>query len=342
MWLSRFAIALLCVVALVIAGFAVVMRLGGYAPLTGSGEPPVSRWKRKTYTYKVVDEIELSADVYRVENSQKQPAIVWIHSGGLITGSRHHVPPYLRSFCRQHGITVISIDYRLAPETKLPDIAEDVVDAYEWIKNLGPDLLAIDADRIAVIGHSAGGYLTLLLATHAGAGLKAIVVLSGYADLTGAWLTKPSPYHIKSRERLSRALVENAVGNSGLTNVPWGAGIREKRSRYYTFLRQTGAWPEDVVGFNPVTEYRRYLPYLPLLHINGSFPPALLLHGELDQDVPFEQGLAIAERVARQGVYHEFIRVPNAGHNLFDTDNIEVVSALQQIDRFLLEQLTRK
>jgi dipeptidyl aminopeptidase/acylaminoacyl peptidase len=66
------------------------------------------------------------------------------------------------------------------------------------------------------------------------------------------------------------------------------------------------------------------------------------LHGDLDQDVPFEQGLAIAERFARHGVYHEFIRVPNAGHNLFDTDNIEVVTALQQIGRFLLEQLTRK
>ena len=318
------------------------MRLGGYAPLTSSEETTILKWKRKTYTYKVVDDIEIYADVYRIENSQKQPAVVWIHGGGLITGSRRYIPPYLRSFCRQNGITLISIDYRLAPEIKLPDIAKDVIDAYEWIKNLGPDIFAIDADRIVAIGHSAGGYLTLFLATHAGAGLKAIVVLSGYADLTGEWLTKPSLYHINSREHLNRALVENAVGNSVFTNVPSGTDIREKRSRYYTLLRQTGDWPKEVVGFDPVNEYHLYHPYQPILHINGLFPPTLLLHGELDQDVPIEQGQAVAGRLVHQGVYHEFIRLPNAGHNLFDTDNLEVVAGLQQIGRFLLEQFSRK
>jgi acetyl esterase/lipase len=55
---------------------------------------------------------------------------------------------------------VISIDYRLAPETKLPAIVEDVRDALRWMRTYA-DTLYIDRERIGVCGGSAGGCLTL-------------------------------------------------------------------------------------------------------------------------------------------------------------------------------------
>ena len=52
---------------------------------------------------------------------------------------------------------VVSIDYRLAPETKLPAIVEDVQDACRWVRERGPKLFRIAPERLAVMGGSAGG-----------------------------------------------------------------------------------------------------------------------------------------------------------------------------------------
>ena len=46
------------------------------------------------------------------------------------------------------GFAVVSIDYRLAPETKLPAIIEDVEAAFDWIRGQGPDLFRADPDRL--------------------------------------------------------------------------------------------------------------------------------------------------------------------------------------------------
>jgi acetyl esterase/lipase len=59
------------------------------------------------------------------------------------------------------GYTVVAIDYRLAPETKLPGILEDVQDAYGWLRKTATEL-RIDPTRIGIVGHSAGGYLALM------------------------------------------------------------------------------------------------------------------------------------------------------------------------------------
>jgi len=55
-----------------------------------------------------------------------------------------------------------SVDYRLVPKSKLPEILEDVQDAFLWIGTTGADLLNINPGKLAVAGDSAGGYLALM------------------------------------------------------------------------------------------------------------------------------------------------------------------------------------
>ena len=64
--------------------------------------------------------------------------------------------------CRTDGFVLVSIDYRLAPEVKLPAVIEDVQDAFRWLREQGPKQLRIDPDKLVVSGGSAGGYLTLM------------------------------------------------------------------------------------------------------------------------------------------------------------------------------------
>ena len=154
-------------------------------------KPP---FKRQTFVYKKAGRLEIAADIFRSGGTGAQPAILWLHGGALIMASRALLPPasqlerYLAS-----GYTFVSIDYRLAPETKLPTIVEDIEDAYAWVRTQGRRLFNIDPDRIAIMGMSAGAYLAQVAGFRLRPRLRAVVSLYGYGDITGPWLSRPDP-----------------------------------------------------------------------------------------------------------------------------------------------------
>ena len=76
--------------------------------------------------YKSVPGCEIRADVYRAPGSVPTPALIWIHGGCLMYGSRMNIRPAHLDAYLAAGWTVVSIDYRLAPETLLPAIVEDL------------------------------------------------------------------------------------------------------------------------------------------------------------------------------------------------------------------------
>jgi acetyl esterase/lipase len=112
----------------------------------------------QTYTYKQVGDLEIKADVHRADDDTLRPVVVWIHGGALIMGGRGGIDARVKKMFLEAGYGIVSIDYRLAPETKLPAILEDVEDAFRWVREKGPTLFRIDAGKIAVLGGSAGGY----------------------------------------------------------------------------------------------------------------------------------------------------------------------------------------
>src|SRR5947209_4014031 len=109
---------------------------------------------KETYVYKTVGETKVHADVYRANDAKLRPVVVWLHGGALIVGSRTGVPEQLLNLCRQEGYVLVSFDYRLAPEVKLPEIIDDVKDAFRWLRDQGPKTLSIDPDRMVVAGGS--------------------------------------------------------------------------------------------------------------------------------------------------------------------------------------------
>jgi acetyl esterase/lipase len=120
-----------------------------------AGEP-------RTYVYKKAGGLEIKADVFRPSDESRRPIVVWIHGGALIMGSRRGLGGPIRKLLLESGYVVVSIDYRLAPESKLPAIIEDVEDSFRWIRGEGAKLFHGDPSKLAVAGGSAGGYLTLV------------------------------------------------------------------------------------------------------------------------------------------------------------------------------------
>jgi acetyl esterase/lipase len=88
------------------------------------------------------------------------PALLWIHGGGYVIGSAAQDDQLCRRFAREVGMTVASVDYRLAPDHPYPAPLEDCYAALKWLIHLP----AVDSDRVAIGGASAGGGLAAALA----------------------------------------------------------------------------------------------------------------------------------------------------------------------------------
>ena len=93
-------------------------------------------------------------------------AIVWLHGGGFVMGDLETEHPWAVRIAESSGATVVSVDYRRAPEERFPAAFDDVYAAFTWTVENAPEL-GIDPDRIAVGGHAAGAGLAAAVALRA-------------------------------------------------------------------------------------------------------------------------------------------------------------------------------
>jgi acetyl esterase len=94
--------------------------------------------------------------------SGPQPALVFFHGGGFVFGDLDTHDELCRMLCWHARVTVVSVEYRLAPEDPFPAAVDDAVAAFAWVRDNGADL-GIDPGRIAVGGDSAGGNLAAVV-----------------------------------------------------------------------------------------------------------------------------------------------------------------------------------
>jgi acetyl esterase/lipase len=289
---------------------------------------------KKTYTYKTASTCAIRADVYAPPGEARRPVVVWIHGGALIMGSRSGMDRALLGKLLRAGYIVVSIDYRLAPETKLPAILEDVEDACRWVREKGPGLFHADPKRMAVMGGSAGGYLTLTTGYRVKPRPKALVAFWGYGDVVGAWYSRPDPFY----SRMPAVAKEEAYRLVGGGVISEDDG-KHNRARFYLYCRQHGLWPKEVAGRDPERERKAFDPFCPVRHVTAAYPPTLLVHGTKDTDVPYEQSATMANELARKGVAHELITVRGAGHGLARAKPATVADVHERVLAFLKRRL---
>ncbi len=292
---------------------------------------------KKTFTYKNVDKCNIQADVYQRGQEKHRPVVVWIHGGALIMGNRGQIDRELLRKLLEAGYVVVSIDYRLAPETKLPAILEDLEDACKWLRLQGPELFGINPERMAFMGGSAGGYLTLSSGFRVEPRPKALVSFWGYGDVAGDWYSRPDPYYSKQpavpKEEAYRAVGDQVISESSGKN---------NRHRFYLYCRQLGLWPKEVAGIDPDKEPKNFDRFCPLRNVTAKYPPTLLVHGTKDTDVPYEQSELMAKELDRIGVQHELMTIRDAGHGLAGAKPGVMAKVHERVLAFLKEYLVSK
>jgi acetyl esterase/lipase len=290
------------------------------------------QYVKSTEAYKTVGDLAILADVYRPTGERVVPVVVWIHGGALINGHREGISGRVRDYAKSRGFALVSIDYRLAPETKLPAILEDIEDAFRWIRGPAAKKFHLDPKRIAVTGGSAGGYLTLVTGYRVKPRPQALVAFWGYGDLIGPWYSSPSKHPRHNRVKPTREEAWKQVSGSPV------ADSRKRKGNgglFYVYCRQTGLWPQHVSDWDPHSESEKFFPYMPVKNVTADWPPTLMIHGTEDTDVPHEQSAMMARQFVQHGVDHNLISIEKGEHGLGGGDPIKINQAYREADKFL-------
>lgn len=207
-----------------------------------------------------------------------------------------------------------------------------IFSAYNMLDEKGPVLLNINPNKIVVVGSSAGAYLGLLSGTFEEKP-SSIVFFYGYGDILAEWYGMPSEYYCKM-PLVTREEAYGVINNEAITQ-----GFRE-RFIYYLYCRQKGIWTKEVSGYHTLFQKEKIIPFCPIYNVSSDFPSTLLIHGDKDTDVPYEQSVKMAEKLEEYGINNKLITVKNEGH-LFDNDmkKLATIEALSQVLGFLEENL---
>lgn len=153
------------------------MRLGGIDGLAVNADPAASRAQMRQsllslpgpQIHVTVDDLtipgpagEIGARHYRPASGTASDLLVFYHGGGWVLGDLDTADALCRLTCRDAGVHVLSVDYRLAPEHPAPAAIDDAYAAFKWAYEHAAELGATPG-RVAVGGDSAGGNLAALV-----------------------------------------------------------------------------------------------------------------------------------------------------------------------------------
>jgi len=213
------------------------------------------------------------------DNARPLPAYIYAHGGGFVVGDLDMVETMCRTVCRDAGIVVASVDYRLAPEHRFPAGLEDMIGVVRHVAANGA-ALGIDASRLAVGGDSAGGNLAAAAAQAlrgpGGIALRFQVLVYPVTDLT---CSQPS-----------------------YKDLGTGYPLTEERMRNYIrlYLEEPARQAPDPRA-SPL-----------LAQSFAGLPPALVVVAGLDPLV--DEGVAYARRLEEAGIAAEIVEVADHPH----------------------------
>ena len=269
----------------------------------------IKKWKNLAYVNQGHERQRL--DLYLPQpSSTKLPLIIWVHGGGWKNGSKDrfaHLNPLL-----ERGFAVASINYRLSHHATFPAQIHDCKAAVRFLRK-NAQRFGLDPEKFGVWGSSAGGHLVALLGTSGEVseleGDLGTVGVSSRVQAVCDWCG-PTAFLKMNKQAGATGKINHDAPKSP-ESLLVGASIQDE--------------PEKTRKVNPI-EY-----------VSSDDPPFLIMHGDQDRLVPFQQSQMLNDALKAAGVTTTLVLVKGAGHGLKNQRDRQ-----QSIDFFTNQFLDQK
>jgi acetyl esterase/lipase len=230
------------------------------------------------------------------------PVVVFLHGGGFCFGSRLHGPvsEAIWRALLDRGIAVAAAEYRLSGEAIFPACLHDVKAAVRWLRKFGAGL-GVRPNRIGAWGESAGGHLAAFL------GLN-----STYEPLNGK-------------------VGVGDVGSGVRAAVAWYPptdflAMDEQAPAGSEMWHNDADSPESRLIGGALRENREAATFAsPVRHASATAAPILLVHGQQDRHVPYQQSALLKDALEAAGAKVRLELVPDAGHLFAGVDIAPII-----------------
>lgn len=258
--------------------------------------------------YATTDEQRLLLDLYLPQGVKNPPLLVWIHGGAWRAGSKDNMP---LTELVQNGFAVASVEYRLSPVAKFPAQIHDIKAAIRFLRG-SAKTYGYHANKIGILGSSAGGHLVALMG-----------VTNGNAQLEGTL------GDFENESSSVQAIVDYFGPTNFMTilpqSTPHGLSVRVPALQL-------------LLGDRPEREPALAKLASPVFHVDDQAPPLLLIHGDQDPQVPINQSHELHGKYKqhKRDVAFEVIHgAAHGGPEFFDAEHMQLV------ETFLRKHLTK-
>ena len=219
----------------------------------------------------------------------------------------------------QHNYALVSADYRLAPQARVPEILTDVVDCIKYIRK---DLVSeaglkdgeVNVSKLAVSGSSAGGYLALMAGMYVQPRPDVVLALYPITDPLGIFFMNSQPHPDGKIEKSTVAPFLNPKAEAMSGNPP-----DSPRSKMYYYMMQEAILAELLGVTEPDVKFRIAKAITERGRERLNLPPIYVVHGDADKFVGVEQADEVVEVLKDMSAVVEYERLPKLDH-LFDKD----------------------
>jgi acetyl esterase/lipase len=249
---------------------------------------------------------EMTLDIHYLKNPQNlRPALVLIHGGAWTSLDKNYLT-WLAKDAARRGYVVFNIDYRLAQQAKYPAAVKDCQAAVRWAR-AHAGLYHVDPGRLAVWGESAGGHLACMM---------------GLLDTRD-----PDMPGISSRANC----VVNFYGVADLT-------VTKLPEKYIPRLDFVGMC-ENFLGRKHSEAPELFVEASPVYQVTKDACPFLVVHGDADRMVPYDQSVRLVEKLKKAGVEVTLHTVKNGEHGPSFGNVPGREEAYEAVWKFLAEHL---
>jgi len=229
----------------------------------------------------------LLLDLHTPDGPGPFPAAILVHGGGFDEGTRGANVRPLFDPLTGAGFAWFTIDYRLAPEAHFPDAIADLNAAIRWVRAHSREY-RLDTRQIALIGESAGGYLVNYAGTHETAETKVAAVVDFYGPVDYGALALERRDH---PERFNMASLNRHASHGGGIHF---FGVEQLDAAGLAQLRAVA----------------------PLTAVHQGMPPFLCIHGTKDDQVSYQQSIAMCGAMRKVGAACEIVTIDQGGHGM--------------------------